>query len=404
MIDHDGFRGAVKVHQAPPRRLAVVYGTEVGMLRTRRATTAPRSCAESSVRRLSKRPSDRGGGGSVGCTGPSRRVATARSPGASGPEPAGYAAISRFVTRGQYRGEKDAPDYRYADLAEAARDGNLVALTGCHQGAVPRAARRAISTGRCERPPGCANCFPGAGSTSSCGITACRRTMLATTCSPRSPAPRSAIRLPPTTCTTPIATMPISPRCWRPSGDDATSTSQTAFGRPPTSVICAARTRWQPFRPVPGGRGASGRTGAALAFDLDLLTPELPDFPMPGAFTTEDEYLAHLVIEGAARSIRGTDPMGSTHGPEPVSSTNSASSSDLGFAGFFLVAWDIVQFARSQDIYCQIRGSGADSAVCRCIGLTRVDPIRLSLPFERFLSSGAGPTAGYRHRLRGGAA
>jgi error-prone DNA polymerase len=59
---------------------------------------------------------------------------------------------------------------------------------------------------------------------------------------------------------------------------------------------------------------------------------------------------------------------------------------ELGFAGFFLVAWDIVGFARSRDIYCQIRGSGADSAVCRCIGLTRVDPIRLGLPFERFLS------------------
>ena len=36
----------------------------------------------------------------------------------------------------------------------------------------------------------------------------------------------------------------------------------------------------------------------------------------------------------------------------------------MGFAGFFLVAWDIVQFARSRDIYCQIRGSGADSAIC----------------------------------------
>ena len=63
---------------------------------------------------------------------------------------------------------------------------------------------------------------------------------------------------------------------------------------------------------------------------------------------------------------------------------------ELGFAGFFLVAWDIVQFARSRDIYCQIRGSGADSAICRCIGLTRVDPIRLQLPFERFLSSERG--------------
>ena len=54
------------------------------------------------------------------------------------------------------------------------------------------------------------------------------------------------------------------------------------------------------------------------------------------------------------------------------------------------MVWDIVAFARSQDIYCQIRGSGADSAVCRCLGLTRVDPIRLGLPFERFLSEERG--------------
>ena len=62
----------------------------------------------------------------------------------------------------------------------------------------------------------------------------------------------------------------------------------------------------------------------------------------------------------------------------------------LGFPGYFLVVWDMVNYARDQDIMCQIRGSGADSAVCRCLGLTRVDPIRLHLPFERFLSEERG--------------
>ena len=62
----------------------------------------------------------------------------------------------------------------------------------------------------------------------------------------------------------------------------------------------------------------------------------------------------------------------------------------LGFAGYFLVVKDLVDFARSQEIFCQIRGSGADSAVCRCLDLTRVDPIRLGLPFERFLSEERG--------------
>ena len=111
---------------------------------------------------------------------------------------------------------------------------------------------------------------------------------------------------------------------------------------------------------------------------------------MPGAFRNEDEYLRYLVIEGAREVYPGLG----TDGIDPKARARLEHEltviEDLGFAGFFLVAWDIVKFARSIDIYCQIRGSGADSAVCRCIGLTRVDPIRLQLPFERFLSSERG--------------
>ena len=57
------------------------------------------------------------------------------------PDPGGYAALSHLVTRAQFRGVKDAPRYSYADLAEASTTGSLVALTGCREGAVPRAAR-----------------------------------------------------------------------------------------------------------------------------------------------------------------------------------------------------------------------------------------------------------------------
>ena len=140
------------------------------------------------------------------------------------------------------------------------------------------------------------------------------------------------------------------------------------------------------FARYPGAVERAADLGAGLAFDLDLLTPQLPDFPIPGAFTTEDAYLRHLVNEGA----RQVYPGGGDDGVEPQARVRLDHEleviSELGFSGFFLVAWDIVGFARSRDIYCQIRGSGADSAVCRCIGLTRVDPIRLHLPFERFLS------------------
>ena len=58
----------------------------------------------------------------------------------------------------------------------------------------------------------------------------------------------------------------------------------------------------------------------------------------------------------------------------------------LGFPGYFLIVWDIVEFCRRNDIYCQGRGSAANSAVCYALGITNADAVSLGLLFERFLS------------------
>ena len=58
----------------------------------------------------------------------------------------------------------------------------------------------------------------------------------------------------------------------------------------------------------------------------------------------------------------------------------------LGFAGYFLVVWDIVEFCNRADIFCQGRGSAANSAVCYALGITKADAVSLGLLFERFLS------------------
>jgi error-prone DNA polymerase len=58
----------------------------------------------------------------------------------------------------------------------------------------------------------------------------------------------------------------------------------------------------------------------------------------------------------------------------------------LGFAGYFLIVWDIVEFCRTHDIFCQGRGSAANSAVCYALGITKADAVGLGLLFERFLS------------------
>ncbi|MEM7677725.1 MAG: PHP domain-containing protein, partial [Myxococcota bacterium] len=62
----------------------------------------------------------------------------------------------------------------------------------------------------------------------------------------------------------------------------------------------------------------------------------------------------------------------------------------LDFAGYFLTVWDIVRFARSRNILCQGRGSAANSVVCYCLGITSIDPIRMNLLFERFISAERG--------------
>ena len=58
----------------------------------------------------------------------------------------------------------------------------------------------------------------------------------------------------------------------------------------------------------------------------------------------------------------------------------------LGFPGYFLIVWDIVEFCRRADIFCQGRGSAANSAVCFALGITNADAVALGLLFERFLS------------------
>jgi len=58
----------------------------------------------------------------------------------------------------------------------------------------------------------------------------------------------------------------------------------------------------------------------------------------------------------------------------------------LDYPGYFLTMWEIVEFCRKQAILCQWRGSAANSAVCYCLGVTAIDPVRMGLLFERFIS------------------
>ena len=138
------------------------------------------------------------------------------------------------------------------------------------------------------------------------------------------------------------------------------------------------------FSRYPGAVEAAARLGQQCAFSLSLVAPELPPYPCPDGLD-EAAYLRRLATEGAlARYGPPTDEQ--VEGAWRQISHELDMIERLGFCGYFLVVWDITSFCRSRDIYCQGRGSAANSAVCYVLGITNVDSVALGLLFERFLS------------------
>ncbi len=120
------------------------------------------------------------------------------------------------------------------------------------------------------------------------------------------------------------------------------------------------------------------------AFDLKLVAPNLPPFPTPAGHT-EMTWLTHLAQQGARHRY---GPRHSPSHPRAYAQIDYELDmiNQLGFPGYFLVVWDIVRFCNEAGIYCQGRGSAANSAVCYALGITKADAVGLGLLFERFLS------------------
>ena len=144
------------------------------------------------------------------------------------------------------------------------------------------------------------------------------------------------------------------------------------------------------FERYPGVVERAGVIAKEIAFDLSLVAPKLPPFPCPDGHD-EMSFLRALVQEGAQKRY-GAKPQA---GEEDLSLRSRAWHTiehelaiieSLGFAGYFLVVWDIVRFCNERDILCQGRGSAANSAVCFSLGITKADAVSLGLLFERFLS------------------
>ena len=129
-------------------------------------------------------------------------------------------------------------------------------------------------------------------------------------------------------------------------------------------------------------RGHGGTKGKKdTGFSLDELRYQYPEETCPQNCTPM-QHLIKLTWQGAAeRYPNGLPPKirrKIEHEFELIE--------ELDYPRYFLTVHDIVQFARSRDILCQGRGAAANSAVCYCLGVTAVDPDRVDLLFERFIS------------------
>ena len=138
------------------------------------------------------------------------------------------------------------------------------------------------------------------------------------------------------------------------------------------------------FARWPGVVDQAGELATALAFDLRLVAPNLPPFSTPAGMD-EQSYLEVIVEEGATKRY-GTRESERVVGAWHQIDHELGVIKTLGFAGYFLTVWDITEFCRRNDIYCQGRGSAANSAVCFSLGITNADAVKLNLFFERFLS------------------
>jgi error-prone DNA polymerase len=359
LTDHDGFYGIVRFAEAAREvGVATVFGAELTF-----GVTAPQA----------------------GVADPAGHHLVLL---ADGPE--GYAGLATAISRGQMAGEKGAPRYDLEAVAGHTR-GRCWVLTGCRKGAVPaalvaegpavaaRELRRLVDLWGRDRvvvelwdhgDP----------------LDSARNDALAELAARHDlPYVATANAHYATPARRPLATALAAVRARR-SLDELDPWLPAAAG----AHLRSGAEQTRRFARYPGSVETAAAIGRAAAFDLALVAPSLPPYPCP-AGRTEMQHLRHLVEEGAGRRYGRRPAPGEAAGSVRARAWQVIDHEldvidHLGFPGYFLVVWDIVEFCRRHDIYCQGRGSAANSAVCYALGITKADAVSLGLLFERFLS------------------
>src|SRR2546423_11676750 len=257
--------------------------------------------------------------------------------------------------------EKGKPLYNLSELAQA-HDGHWLVLTGCRKGTVPSALVRN-------------------------GPAAASRALadLVALFGPRNVAVELWDHNDPLDSARNDALVQIAAR----AGVECVATNNVHYAtparRPLATALAAVRARrsldeidgWLPaaatahlrsgveqarrFARYPGVVERAAELGQACAFDLALVAPNLPDYPVPPGHT-EMTWLRHLTYEGAERRY-GRRETERVPGAWDQIDHELAMVEALGFPGYFLIVWDIVEFCRKENIFCQGRGSAPNSAV-----------------------------------------
>jgi error-prone DNA polymerase len=134
------------------------------------------------------------------------------------------------------------------------------------------------------------------------------------------------------------------------------------------------------FGDLPEAIENTSRLAERLTFSLENIGYEFPEYPVPAGHSM-DSFLRTIVWFGAQQRYAAISARVKRQIEEEL-----ALIIKLGFPGYFLIVWDIVNFCREHNIMVQGRGSAANSAVCYCLGITPVDPVENHLVFERFLN------------------
>jgi error-prone DNA polymerase len=407
LTDHDGFYGVVRFAEAARELgLPTIFGSEVTLGRTQpqlgyadpgvpepnapspprltrsRAGHIPSGGLGEGFEHLVSQPDP----GSL-LDGETHLVVLAR-------DPRGYALLARAISEAQLRGEKGAPSATLADLAALGGSGapvtsgdrdHWLVLTGCRKAAVPRALVEQGPAAAAHELARLIDAF-GRGNVAvelwdhGDPLDSARNDALVEL------ALRAGVDVVATNnahydapARRPLATALAAVRARR-SLDDIDGWLPAAAGAHLRSGAEQARR----FARYPGVVERAAALGLECAFDLSLVAPQLPPFPCPPGHD-EMSWLRVLTEQGAERRYgrRGHERVAGAY--EQIDH-ELALIEQLGFAGYFLVVWDLVEFCHRSNIFCQGRGSAANSAVCYALRVTNADAVDLGLLFERFLS------------------